>query len=71
MFGVEKDHFSSRLEMRTELQRLHIETNSTFIYVTHDQLEAMTLSTKICLLNNGLLQQYEQPLRIYENPNNL
>ena len=49
-----------RLEMRTELQRLHIETNSTFIYVTHDQLEAMTLSTKICLLNNGLLQQYEK-----------
>ncbi len=60
-----------RLEMRTELQRLHIETNSTFIYVTHDQLEAMTLSTKICLLNNGLLQQYEKPLNIYENPSNL
>lgn len=60
-----------RLEMRTELQRLHIETNSTFIYVTHDQLEAMTLSTKICLLNNGLLQQYDQPLTIYENPSNL
>lgn len=60
-----------RLEMRTELQRLHIETNSTFIYVTHDQLEAMTLSTKICLLNNGLLQQYEKPLSIYEKPTNL
>lgn len=60
-----------RLEMRTELQRLHIETNSTFIYVTHDQLEAMTLSTKICLLNNGLLQQYEKPLSIYEKPKNL
>jgi iron(III) transport system ATP-binding protein len=60
-----------RLEMRTELQRLHIETNSTFIYVTHDQLEAMTLSTKICLLNNGLLQHYEKPLTIYENPSNL
>ena len=60
-----------RLEMRSELQRLHIETNSTFIYVTHDQLEAMTLSTKICLLDNGLLQQYDQPLEIYENPNNL
>ena len=60
-----------RLEMRTELQRLHIETNSTFIYVTHDQLEAMTLSTKICLLDNGLLQQYEKPLSIYERPTNL
>ena len=60
-----------RLEMRSELQRLHIETNSTFIYVTHDQLEAMTLSTKICLLDNGLLQQYEKPLEIYEFPRNL
>ena len=53
-----------RLEMRSELQRLHIETNSTFIYVTHDQLEAMTLSTKICLLDNGLLQQYDQTREI-------
>ncbi len=60
-----------RLEMRTELQRLHIETNSTFIYVTHDQLEAMTLSTKICLMNNGLLQQNAKPLSIYEKPTNL
>lgn len=60
-----------RLEMRTELQRLHIETNSTFIYVTHDQLEAMTLSTKICLMNNGLLQQNARPLSIYEKPTNL
>jgi iron(III) transport system ATP-binding protein len=60
-----------RLEMRSELQRLHIETNSTFIYVTHDQLEAMTLSTKICLLDNGLLQQYKKPLEIYEFPKNL
>lgn len=60
-----------RLEMRSELQRLHLETQSTFIYVTHDQLEAMTLSTKICLMNNGVLQQYEEPLKIYEKPNNL
>ena len=37
-----------RMEMRTELKRLHLETDSTFVYVTHDQLEAMTLSTKIC-----------------------
>jgi iron(III) transport system ATP-binding protein len=60
-----------RLEMRSELQRLHLETKSTFIYVTHDQLEAMTLSTKICLMSNGLLQQYERPLKIYEKPTNL
>ena len=46
-----------RLEMRYELQRLHVETGSTFVYVTHDQMEAMTLATKICLINNGVLQQ--------------
>lgn len=60
-----------RLEMRTELKRLHMETGSTFIYVTHDQLEAMTLATKICLINNGVLQQYDAPLDVYKKPNNL
>lgn len=60
-----------RLEMRYELQRLHVETGSTFVYVTHDQMEAMTLATKICLLDNGVLQQYEAPLTVYENPANL
>lgn len=60
-----------RLEMRYELQRLHIETGSTFVYVTHDQMEAMTLATKICLMNNGVLQQYEPPLQVYNHPNNL
>ena len=60
-----------RLEMRSELQRLHITTGSTFVYVTHDQLEAMTLATKICLINNGVLQQYEPPLDIYHHPTNL
>ena len=44
-----------RLEMRYELQRLHVETGSTFVYVTHDQMEAMTLATQICLINNGVL----------------
>lgn len=60
-----------RLEMRYELQRLHVETGSTFVYVTHDQMEAMTLATKICLLDNGVLQQYDGPLSVYENPANL
>ena len=60
-----------RLEMRYELQRLHVETGSTFVYVTHDQMEAMTLATKICLINNGVLQQYEAPLTVYSRPNNL
>ena len=60
-----------RIEMRSELQRLHIDTGSTFIYVTHDQLEAMTLATKICLINNGVLQQYDAPLNVYKKPANL
>lgn len=60
-----------RLEMRYELQRLHLETGSTFVYVTHDQMEAMTLATKICLINNGVLQQYDAPLSVYNRPNNL
>jgi ABC-type sugar transport system ATPase subunit len=60
-----------RLEMRSELKRLHIDTGSTFVYVTHDQLEAMTLATKICLLDNGLLQQYEAPLTVYNTPSNI
>lgn len=60
-----------RLEMRSELQRLHLETGSTFIYVTHDQMEAMTLATKICLINNGVLQQYAEPMTVYNNPENL
>lgn len=60
-----------RLEMRTELKRLHTETNSTFVYVTHDQLEAMTLATEVCLMEKGVLQQYDPPLVVYAKPNNL
>ena len=60
-----------RGEMRTELKRLHVDTNSTFIYVTHDQLEAMTLSTKVCLMENGKLRQFAPPLEIYKSPDNI
>ena len=60
-----------RLEMRYELQRLHVETGSTFVYVTHDQMEAMTLATRICLVSNGVLQQYAAPLDVYNRPANL
>jgi ABC-type sugar transport system ATPase subunit len=60
-----------RLEMRGELKRLHVETGATFVYVTHDQLEAMTLATQICLINNGVLQQYDPPLTVYSRPKNL
>ena len=60
-----------RGEMRTELKRLHKDTGSTFVYVTHDQLEAMTLATRICLIETGVLQQYEPPLTVYNRPANL
>ena len=60
-----------RLEMRAELQRLHVDTGITMIYVTHDQMEAMTLATRICLLDNGVTQQYDAPLRVYGEPANL
>jgi multiple sugar transport system ATP-binding protein len=60
-----------RTEMRAELKRLHVETDSTFVYVTHDQLEAMTLSTRICLMKDGLLQQYQAPMEVYGCPANL
>ena len=60
-----------RLEMRYELQRRHVETGSTFVYGTHDHMEAMTLATQICLINNGVLQQYDAPLTVYNRPNNL
>ena len=59
-----------RSEMRTELKRLHSDSNSTFVYVTHDQLEAMTLATKICLMEKGILQQYDPPLMVYSQPAN-
>lgn len=60
-----------RIEMRAELKRLHLETNSTFVYVTHDQLEAMTLSSQICLMKEGRVQQYAPPLEVYKKPSNL
>ncbi len=60
-----------RTEMRAELKRLHTETGSTFVYVTHDQLEAMTLSSRTCLMRDGHLQQYAPPLEVYHDPANL
>ncbi len=59
-----------RMEMRSELKRLHLEIKSTFVYVTHDQLEAMTLATKVCLIKRGVLQQFAFPMEIYDNPSN-
>lgn len=58
------------MEMRSELKRLHMETDSTFVYVTHDQLEAMTLATRISLMKKGKLQQFDAPLTVYNCPSN-
>lgn len=60
-----------RGEMRTELKILHRDTNSTFVYVTHDQLEAMTLATRICLISAVVLQQYDITLTVYNKQSNL
>jgi multiple sugar transport system ATP-binding protein len=54
--------------MRAELKRLHNELGTTIIYVTHDQIEAMTMSTKIALFENGTLSQVATPLDLYMNP---
>lgn len=59
-----------RSEMRSELKRLHADTDATFVYVTHDQLEAMTLATRVCLMKDGVLQQYDPPLTVYSSPKN-
>jgi multiple sugar transport system ATP-binding protein len=59
-----------RSQMRIELQRLHREINATMIYVTHDQTEAMTLGTRIAVLNKGKLMQLDTPLHLYNNPAN-
>ncbi|ELY97036.1 ABC transporter [Natrialba chahannaoensis JCM 10990] len=60
-----------RVHMRTELQRLHRELETTIIYVTHDQAEAMTMSNRIAVLNEGTLQQLAPPLECYNEPANL
>ncbi|MDP6367939.1 MAG: ATP-binding cassette domain-containing protein, partial [Nitrospinota bacterium] len=59
-----------RVEMRTELKRLHEELKSTFLYVTHDQAEAMTMADRILVMESGHVQQIGTPLEIYRNPVN-
>ncbi len=57
-----------RIDMRVELKRLHMETGATIIYVTHDQLEAMTMSTKVALFRAGEIAQIATPQELYTNP---
>jgi multiple sugar transport system ATP-binding protein len=60
-----------RVDMRAEIKRLHMRTGVTTIYVTHDQVEAMTLGTRIAVLKGGLIQQLATPLELYSRPANL
>ncbi len=59
-----------RVEMRTELKRLHASLGATFIYVTHDQAEAMTMADRIVVMNQGRVQQVGPPLAVYGDPAN-
>jgi multiple sugar transport system ATP-binding protein len=60
-----------RVDMRAEIKRLHMRTGVTTIYVTHDQVEAMTLGSRIAVLKGGAIQQLATPLDLYEKPANL
>jgi multiple sugar transport system ATP-binding protein len=59
-----------RVQMRAEIARLHQRLKTTVIYVTHDQVEAMTLGQRIVLLNQGIVQQVDTPMKIYQRPAN-
>merc|ERR1712127_879139 len=59
-----------RVEMRREIKKLHQKLKTTVVYVTHDQTEAMSLGTKIAIMNHGVIQQNETPEIIYNKPSN-
>lgn len=60
-----------RVEMRTEVKKLHQRLGTTIVYVTHDQIEAMTLANRIAVMKDGVIQQLGTPQEIYQQPNNL
>jgi multiple sugar transport system ATP-binding protein len=60
-----------RVQMRAEISRIQRQLNVTTVYVTHDQVEAMTMGDRVAVLRRGLLQQFDQPQRLYEQPANL
>src|SRR5688572_8134899 len=60
-----------RVSMRTEIAKLHARLGATMIYVTHDQVEAMTMGDRICVMNDGHIVQIEEPLALYDRPTNL
>ena len=59
-----------RVQMRSEIKRFHQDLKATIIYVTHDQLEAVTMADKMAVMNGGLLQQYDAPETVFANPVN-
>jgi multiple sugar transport system ATP-binding protein len=59
-----------RVQMRTELSKLHDRLQTTMIYVTHDQVEAMTMGDRICVMKDGMIMQVDKPLEIYNKPSN-
>jgi len=59
------------VQMRTEITKLHQKLQTTFIYVTHDQTEAMTLGTRIVVMKDGVAQQIDSPVNLYNKPKNL
>jgi multiple sugar transport system ATP-binding protein len=60
-----------RVHMRAELQRLHERLGTTTVYVTHDQVEAMTLGDRVAVMRDGILQQVDTPQTLYRHPANL
>ncbi len=60
-----------RVQMRTEIAKLHQRLETTTVYVTHDQVEAMTLGQRICILRKGVVQQVDTPFQVYQNPANV
>ena len=57
--------------MRYEIRKLHNDLQTTTIYVTHDQIEAMTMADEIVVMNNGVIEQIGSPFEIYTKPNNI
>lgn len=60
-----------RVEMRTEIKLLHQRIKTTIVYVTHDQIEAMTLADRIAVMKDGLIHQFDTPQQVYDNPSNM
>ncbi len=60
-----------RLEMRAEIKNIHLQTGATTVYVTHDQVEALTMANKIAVMNKGRIEQFDKPKTIYKHPSTL